>query len=130
MKRFVAAVIDVNLLEVASVIIYCMVISILRICRNLVMRYMGSYSTLQLLIVYLLVLTLVHFGYFFYCEWKKDGQSIGKSIVRIRMEKQENVSVWRKAAIAGIKTIACFLYPITVGYYFYFDKMPYDKMRK
>lgn len=130
MKRFVAAVIDANLLEVASIIVYCIVISIMRIGRNLTMEYMGSYPKLMVVIVYIIVLALVYFAYFFFCEWKRNGQSIGKSIVRIKMEEQKAVSVWRKAAIAGLKVAACFLYPITMGYYLFFDKMPYDKLRK
>ncbi len=130
MKRFMAAVIDVNLLQIANIIVYCIVISSLRICRNFTMEYMGSYSKWMLVIVYILVLILVDFAYFFFCEWKGKGQSIGKSIVRIKMEGQEAVSIWKKVAIAGIKVVACLLYPITIGYYLYFDKMPYDKLRK
>lgn len=130
MKRFIAAVIDANLLKIASIIIYCIVISIMRICRNFTMIYMGSYSKLMIVAVYFLVLALVYFAYFFFCEWKRDGQSIGKRIVRIKMEKQEPAPIWKKAEIAGIKVAACFLYPITIGYYFYFDKMPYDGMRR
>lgn len=130
MKRFVAAIIDANLLEAASIIVYCIVISIMRLGRNLTMEYMGSYPKLLVVIVYILVLALVHFAYFFFCEWKRNGQSIGKGIVKIKMEEQEAVPIWKKAAIAGLKVIACFLYPITIGYYLCFDKMPYDKLRK
>lgn len=130
MKRFVAAIIDANLLEAASIIVYCIVISIMRLGRNLTMEYMGSYPKLLVMIVYILVLALVHFVYFFFCEWKRNGQSVGKSIVRIKMEEQKAISVWRKVAIAGVKVVACFFYPITIGYYLCFDKMPYDKLRK
>lgn len=130
MKRFVAAVIDAGLLRVAGTIAYCIVISIMRICRNSTMKYMGSYSGIMLVIVYLLVLMLVDFAYFFFFEWKRNGQSIGKIIVRMKMGVQEAAPVWKKAVIAGIKVSACFFYPITIGYYFYFNKMPYDKMRR
>lgn len=130
MKRFAAAVIDAFLLGTAGKIVYCVVISIMRICRNLAMEYMGSYSGIMLAIVYLLVLLLVDFTYFFFFEWKRNGQSIGKTVVKMKMEAQAAIPVWKKAVIAGIKTLACFLYPLTIGYYFYFNKMPYDKMRR
>lgn len=130
MKRFAAAVIDVLLIEIISTVVYCVVLSIWRICRNAAMRYMGSSSRVWLLVVYIIILACVNFVYFFFFERKKNGGSVGKCIMR--MKKQENVekSIGNSLLIAGLKTIACFLYPITIGYYFYFYRMPYDGLRK
>ena len=49
MKRLCAAIIDVILAEGIGTILFCVILSIWRICRNHTMQYMGSYSGLGLL---------------------------------------------------------------------------------
>ncbi len=50
----------------------------------------------------------------------------------MRMKEQKKIEslIWNSLLIAGLKTITCFLYPITIGYYFYFYRIPYDRLRK
>ena len=77
MRRFCAAVIDVILMEGIGMILFCVIISIWRICRNNTMQYMGSYSGRWLLYVQILTLFLVNILYFFFFLWKKKGRTIG-----------------------------------------------------
>ena len=126
MRRFCAAVIDVILMEGIGMILFCVIISIWRICRNNTMQYMGSYSGRWLLYVQILTLFLVNILYFFFFLWKKKGRTIGKWILKIPKMEREFIPVGKCLFEAFLKTIACFLYPVTIGYYFYFDQMPYD----
>ncbi len=83
MKRLCAAIIDVILAEGIGTILFCVILSIWRICRNHTMQYMGSYSGLGLLGVQLLSLFLANILYFFLFLWKRNGRTVGKRLLRI-----------------------------------------------
>ena len=121
MKRLCAAIIDVILAEGIGTILFCVILSIWRICRNHTMQYMGSYSGLGLLGVQLLSLFLANILYFFFFLLKKKGRTIGKCILKIPKMEREFIPVGKCMFEAFLKTIACFLYTVTIGYYFYFD---------
>ena len=124
MKRLCAAIIDVILAEGIGTILFCVILSIWRICRNHTMQYMGSYSGLGLLGVQLLSLFLANILYFFLSLWKRNG----KRLLRIPKPESEPMPVGKCLLRALFKTIACFLYPVTIGYYFYFNRMPYERL--
>lgn len=128
MKRFCAAVIDVILAEGIGTILFCVILSIWRVCRNHTMQYMGSYSGLGLLGAQLLSLFLANILYFFLFQWKKNGRTVGKWLLRIPQPGSESMPVGKCLLRALFKTIACFLYPVTIGYYLYFDRMPYERL--
>lgn len=92
------------------------------------MQYMGSYSGLGLLGVQLLALFLTNILYFFLFQWKRNGRTVGKWLLRIPKPESEPMPVGKCLLRSLFKTIACFLYPVTIGYYFYFDRMPYERL--
>ena len=114
MKRLCAAIIDVILAEGIGTILFCVILSIWRICRNHTMQYMGSYSGLGLLGVQLLSLFLANILYFFLFLWKRNGRTVGKRLLRIPKPESEPMPVGKCLLRALFKTIACFLYPVII----------------
>ena len=107
MKRFCAAVIDVILAEGIGTILFCVILSIWRVCRNHTMQYMGSYSGLGLLGVQLLALFLTNILYFFLFQWKRNGRTVGKWLLRIPKPESEPMPVGKCLLRSLFKTISC-----------------------
>ncbi len=129
MRRSISAVIDVFIIRLMTVVLYCMTVSISDKVYNRVIcittkRYLGK--AVYLIVLYIIIMLCAHFLYFFVGERK--GNSIGKQIAKYKVAygKVEN----RQAAIVALcKTVACILYVITFLYFLFAGKMPYDKVR-
>ena len=130
LERSNSALIDVFLIRLLTVIMYCVTVSILHLVCNRTIyyaerRFLGR--TVYLVLLYIVIMLCVHFLYFFLSE--RAGTSIGKKIAWYAPAygKAEN---WQAALVALCKTGACVLYIATVPYFLITGNMPYDKVRR
>lgn len=128
-KRGISAVIDVCIIRLMTIVTYCMTVSISGAVHN-----RGIYITskryvrtaVYLILLYVVVMLCIHFLYFFVSE--KKGNSIGKKLARY--ESLGKTESRQAARVALCKTGACVLYVVTVLYFLFTGKMPYDKVRR
>lgn len=129
-KRSISAVIDVFFMRFLTVILYCVTVSISHlVCNRTVYYAAGRFRrrAVYLIVLYVVVMLCIHFLYFFLSE--RAGASVGKKLIRYEpgYGKAEN----RQAALVALcKTGACVLYIVTVPYFLFTGKMPYDKTRR
>ena len=130
LERSISALIDVFLIRLLTVIMYCVTVSILHLlCDRTIYyaerRFLGR--TVYLVLLYIVVMLCVHFLYFFLCE--RAGTSIGKKLAWHAPDYGKAVN--RQAALVALcKTGACVLYIVTVSYFYFTGNMPYDKIRR
>lgn len=128
-KRSISAVVDVFIIRLMTMVTYCISVSISGTVHNRVIYIIGKryvWDVIYLILLYIVVMLCMHFLYFFISE--KRGNSIGKKVAKYEpvYGKAEN----RQAAcVALCKTGACVLYVVTVAYFLFTGKMPYDKVR-
>lgn len=130
MKRFTAAVVDVGLIGVTTVIFYCVVISIWRVLRNTHVTYMGSYSEKILFTLYALLFLCVGILYFYFGMTLGKGKTVGKLLMQIQVEENHRNPKRYAFLIALFKALASIIYPITILWYFATGNMPYDSSCK
>ncbi|MCM1234707.1 MAG: RDD family protein [Ruminococcus flavefaciens] len=129
-KRSIAAVADVLLIRFMTIVTYCVTVSLSSALHNRVIsitrkRYL--WKTGVLILLYIAVMLCIHFLYFFLSE--KAGASIGKKLAKY--ESAYGKAGNRQAArVALCKTGACVFYVVTVPYFLFAGKMPYDKVRE
>lgn len=128
-RRSISAVLDVLIIRIITIVIYCITVSISSAVHSRVIyitskRYI--WNTVYLILLYIVVMLCIHFLYFFVSE--KKGNSIGKKLVKYgpTYGKTGNRQALR---VALCKTGACVLYVLTVLYFLFTGKMPYDKVR-
>lgn len=128
-KRSISAVVDVLTIRIITIVTYCITVSISRTVHSRVI-YIASkrylWKTVYLILLYIVVMLCIHFLYFFVSE--KKGNSIGKKLAKYEPTygKTGNRQALR---VALCKTGACVLYVVTVLYFLFTGKMPYDKVR-
>lgn len=129
MKRLAAAIIDVGFIEIMVLILYCILISIWRLVRNVHISYLGSYSRNMLWVLYVLLFLCVSFSYFLVGMVCGKRRTAGKLFMGIQ---GENGPVKGKytVVLALLKLLACILYPITILWFLFTGNMPYDFFRK
>lgn len=128
-QRSISAVVDVFIIRFMTSVTYCITVSISSAVHNRMIHIIGKryiWDIIYLIFLYIVVMLCMHFLYFFISE--KRGNSIGK-----KMAKYEPVygkAESRQAVcVALCKTGACVLYLVTVPYFLFTGKMPYDKVR-
>ena len=129
-KRSISAAIDAFFVRVLTVVVYCMMVSILHLVCNRTIYYAAGKlirRTVYLVALYIVVMLCVYFLYFFLSERK--GTSLGKKLAKYEADhgRAEN----RQAALVALcKTGACVLYIVTASYFYFTGNMPYDKIRR
>lgn len=127
MKRFVAAIIDIGFIEVVVLMLYCILISIWRSVRNIHISYLGSYSGNMLWVLYVLLFLGVGFLYFLVGMVCGKGRTLGKLFMGMQGENCREKSK-NAVLLAMLKLLACILYPITILWFLFTGKMPYDSL--
>lgn len=129
-RRSISAVIDVFIIRLMTIVTYCITVSISSAVHSRVIyitskRYL--WKTVYLILLYIVVMLCIHFLYFFVSE--KKGNSIGKKLAKYQSaySKTGNRQALR---VALCKTGACVLYVVTILYFLFTGKMPYDKVRR
>ena len=129
-ERSFSAVVDVFVMRFMTVIMYCVTVSISHLVCNRTVYYAAERfrrRAVYLVVLYIVVMLCVHFLYFFLGE--RTGASVGKKLVRY--ESGYGKAETRQAALVALcKTGACVLYIVTVPYFLFTGKMPYDKIRR
>lgn len=128
-KRSISAVVDVFIIRLMTIVTYCVTVSILSavhrgICIT-TKRYIGK--MVYLILLYIVVMLCIHFLYFFVSE--KKGNSIGKKLAKYE-PAYGKTGGRQDVRVALCKTGACVLYVVTVLYFLFTGKMPYDKVRR
>lgn len=128
-KRSVSAMVDIFIIRFMTIVTYCITVSISGAVHNKVIHIMGKryiWDAIYLILLYIADMLCIHFLYFFVSE--KRGNSIGKKLAKY--EPVYGKAESRKAVcVALCKTGACVLYVVTVPYFLFTGKMPYDKVR-
>ncbi|MCM1424363.1 MAG: RDD family protein [bacterium] len=129
-KRSIAAVADVLIIRFMTIVAYCVAVSLSSAVHNRVIsitRKRHLWKTGVLILLYIAVMLCIHFLYFFLSE--KAGISIGKKLMKY--EPAYGKAGNRQAVrVALFKTGACVFYVVTVVYFLFMGKMPYDKVRE
>lgn len=128
-QRSISAVIDVFIIRLITMVAYCITVSISGVVHNRVIRITAKKHIgdgIYLILLYIVVMLCIHFLYFFVSE--KAGNSIGKKLAKYKpvYGKAESRQAVR---VALCKTGACVLYVVTVPYFLFTGKMPYDEVR-
>lgn len=128
MKRILAALIDAGVVEVLTILFYSVAITVWRAVRNHHMAYMGSYSYRMVLGLYPMVFLVVGFLYFYLFSAFGSRRTLGKRIFRMPGEEERYKGKGHLCVVTACKLLACMLYPLTILWFCFFGKMPYDKI--